>query len=126
MPLFVKEGSIIPAGPEIQYATEKKANPITLYLFTGKDAHFELYEDEDVNYNYENGKYAMIAFDYNEKTKTLIIGDRRGSFDGMPMSRTFQIVVVDKHHPQGIELSTSKLYKELKYDGKKLSIVVNQ
>lgn len=121
MPLFVKEGSIIPAGPEIQYTTEKPADPITLYVFTGKDAHFELYEDENTNYNYENGKYAVIAFDYNEQTKTLTIGDRKGSFDGMLASRTFQIVVIDKDHARGVEL-TSKPDTEVKYDGKAMSV----
>jgi alpha-D-xyloside xylohydrolase len=123
MPLFVKEGSIVPAGPEIQYTAEKPADPITLYVFAGKDAHFELYEDENTNYNYENGKYSMIAFDYNEKNKTLSISDRKGSFDGMLATRTFQVVVIDKDHARGIEL-TSKADKELKYEGKALSVEV--
>jgi alpha-D-xyloside xylohydrolase len=121
MPLFVKEGSIIPAGPEIQYTTEKPADPITLYVFTGKDAHFELYEDENTNYNYENEKYSVIAFDYNEKVKTLSISDRRGSYEGMLASRSFQIVVIDKDHSCGIELA-SKPDKEVKYEGKAMSV----
>lgn len=123
LPLFVKEGSIIPAGPEIQYTTEKPADPITLYIFTGRDAHFELYEDENTNYNYENGKYSTISFDYNEKTGTLTLGDRKGSFDGMLISRMFHVVVSDKDHFRGIEL-TSKPDKEVKYDGKAVSVDV--
>jgi len=121
MPLFVKEGSIIPTGPEIQFSSEKPADPITLYVYTGKDAHFELYEDEGTNYNYENEKYATISFDYNEKTKTLIVGERKGSFAGMLAKRDFQIVMIDKDHPHGVELTT-KADHVVKYEGQAISI----
>jgi len=57
MPVFVKEGSIIPFGPTLQYAMEKKADNISLYVYTGKNASFTLYEDDDTTYNYEKGKY---------------------------------------------------------------------
>ena len=69
MPVFVKEGSIIPTGPDIQYTNEKPADIITLFVYTGKDASFNLYEDEDTNYNYEQGKYAIIPITYNEQSK---------------------------------------------------------
>ena len=68
MPLFVKEGSIVPFGPEIQYAGEKQADEITLYVYAGKDAEFTMYEDEGVNYNYEKGAFSTIQFKYNEQT----------------------------------------------------------
>ncbi|MDP4189071.1 MAG: glycoside hydrolase family 31 protein, partial [Bacteroidota bacterium] len=82
IPVFVKEGSIIPFGPEIQYSTEKPADPVTLYVYTGHDASFSFYEDENLNYNYEKGKYSIIPISYNEKAKTLRIGKRQGLFPG--------------------------------------------
>jgi alpha-D-xyloside xylohydrolase len=91
MPVFVKEGSIIPFGPELQYTTEKPADTITLNVYTGKDGQFTLYEDEDTNYNYENGAAAKIPFQYNEQSGQLIIGAREGSFKGMLQERTFRI-----------------------------------
>lgn len=66
IPLFVRAGSIVPFGPEIQYTDEKQAEHIKLYVYQGADAAFTLYEDEGVNYNYEQGKYAMIPMTYNE------------------------------------------------------------
>jgi len=96
IPIFVKEGAILPVGPAIQYTTEKPADPVTLYVFEGKDGSFTLYEDENVNYNYEKGAYSLIPFNYNEAAKTLTIGDRKGSFDGMMQKRTFNIVVINK------------------------------
>ncbi|QDA61567.1 TIM-barrel domain-containing protein [Hymenobacter jejuensis] len=107
MPLFVREGSIIPFGPEIQYTTEKPADPITLYVYTGKDAQFSLYEDENVNYNYEKGASAVIPFSYSEKDKSLTIGERKGTFPGMPTQRSFRVVWVSKDKPTAFNLDAA-------------------
>ncbi len=83
MPLYVKAGSIIPLGPFLQYTTEKPADPIELRIYPGADGKFELYEDENDNYNYEQGKYAIVPFSWNDKERTLTIGTRQGEFAGM-------------------------------------------
>jgi alpha-D-xyloside xylohydrolase len=102
MPLYVKEGSIVPTGPALQYTGEKVADPLTLYVFTGKNAAFTLYEDEGTNYHYEDGAYATIPLSYNESTGTLTIGARKGTYTGMPEKRTIQIVWVKKDHAAGV------------------------
>ncbi|MDR0683238.1 MAG: DUF5110 domain-containing protein, partial [Dysgonamonadaceae bacterium] len=91
IPLFVKAGSIIPVGNVIQSTKESQAENITLQVYTGKDASFTLYEDEDVNYNYEKGDYAKIQFEWNEDEKTLTIGEIKGKYAGMPSIRNFRI-----------------------------------
>jgi alpha-D-xyloside xylohydrolase len=98
MPLYVKEGSILPFGPAIQYTGERPADTITLYVYAGKDAQFNLYEDEGVNYNYEKGSYSNIPLAYNEGAQTLTIGKREGSFPGMLQQRTFRIVKVSRNN----------------------------
>ncbi|WP_321332126.1 TIM-barrel domain-containing protein [uncultured Bacteroides sp.] len=98
LPLYVKAGSIIPMGPTMQYATEKKEDPIELRVYTGADANFILYEDENDNYNYEKGIYSLIPIHWDEKTKTLTIGKRKGEFPGMLQKRTFRIVFVSQNH----------------------------
>jgi len=100
IPLYVPEGAIVPFGPEIQYTDEKQPENITLYVYGGRNGSFTLYEDEGVNYNYEKGKFSIIPFTYDESAKTLTIGVRQGSFDGMLQKRTFNIVLVDKLHPK--------------------------
>lgn len=99
LPLYVREGSILPCGPALQYTAEKPADPITLYVYTGRSAGFALYEDEDVNYNYEKGAFATIPLGYDEAAKTLTIGARRGTFPGMAAQRTFRVVWVRKDRP---------------------------
>ena len=121
IPIFVKEGSIIPCGPEIQFASQKSADPIRLFIYTGSDGSFTLYEDEDTNYNYEKGKFALIPFKYNEKNHTLTIGKQQGEFDGMLKSRTFEIIWMNKSKTAGMDF-TSKPDVIIKYDGSEHSV----
>lgn len=97
IPLFVRAGSILPVGPEMQYADEKSAELITLFVYAGADGEFSLYEDEGDNYNYEKNEFATIPFSYNDDKSELVIGDRTGRFNGMIKERRFKIVKVDKN-----------------------------
>ena len=116
IPLYVREGAIIPYGPDMQYSDEKPAEVINLYVYTGQDGTFTLYEDEGTNYNYEKGQYAMIPFTYNEAEGTLTIGDREGEFPGMLKERTFNVVKVGKDKAQPFNLNAKG--QVVKYDGK--------
>jgi alpha-D-xyloside xylohydrolase len=122
MPLYVKAGSIIPMGPFIQYATEKPADPIELRVYTGADASFTLYEDENDNFDYEKGKYATIPIEWNESKQTLIFGKRTGTFPGMLKKRTFRVVWVGEGHGSGLEPEENP-DKIIRYEGKQVVIV---
>jgi len=121
MPLFVKAGSILPFGPELQYTAEKPADTITLNIYTGADASFNLYEDEGANYNYEKGAFSIIPVKYTEATGTLTIGDRKGSFNGMLQKRTFRINMIAPNKARRLDLDTT-CDKEVIYEGKHLNI----
>jgi alpha-D-xyloside xylohydrolase len=116
MPLYVRAGSIVPLGPELQYSTEKAADPLELRIYPGADGDYLLYEDENDNYNYEKGAYATIPLHWNDQSGTLSIGDRRGRFPGMLAHRTFQVVVVKQGHGVGID-ATSLPDQVVQYDG---------
>ena len=116
IPLFVRAGSIIPFGPEMQYADEKPAEYIKLYVYQGTDASFSLYEDENVNYNYEQGRYCVIPMTYNETTRQLTIGGKReGEFDGMLKERTFEIINVNSGCPKAFDVKEKGII--VKYNG---------
>ncbi|MEO0293670.1 MAG: TIM-barrel domain-containing protein [candidate division WOR-3 bacterium] len=121
IPLFVKEGSIIPMGPFIQYSTEKPPDPIELRVYPGADAYFTLYEDENDNYNYEKGLYSTIPFCWNDERKELTIGDRQGCFPGMLKERTFRVILVKELHGIGIEI-TKNPDKTILYKGNKITV----
>jgi alpha-D-xyloside xylohydrolase len=98
IPLYVRAGSILPLGPDEQYAGEKVDGPIELRVYRGADGSFNLYQDEGDGYNYEKGKHAVIPIAWSEAAKTLTIGARSGSYAGMPDSLTFHIVWVRAGH----------------------------
>ena len=95
IPLYVKAGSIIPFGPKVQFATEKKWDNLELRIYPGADGTFTLYEDENDNYNYEKGAYTEIPLTWNNDTNTLTIGTRKGNFKGMLKNRKFTIKRID-------------------------------
>ncbi|RYY56381.1 MAG: DUF5110 domain-containing protein [Chitinophagaceae bacterium] len=99
MPLYVKAGSILPSGPELQYTAEKKADTILVQVFQGADGSFSLYEDDGLNYNYEKGQFANIRFTYDDKAQQLTIADRVGAFPGMLANRVFIIRYLRKGKP---------------------------
>ena len=99
MPLYVRAGSIIPFGPEMEWSDEKPADQIRLYVYAGADADFTLYEDDGLTYGYEKGAYCTIPIHWDEDSHTLTFGSRNGSFPGMIGERSFNVVVVDKADP---------------------------
>ncbi|MCQ2204892.1 MAG: DUF5110 domain-containing protein [Bacteroidales bacterium] len=94
MPLLVKQGSILPMGPVVQYANERPDAPLDIRVYVGADGKFTLYEDEGDNMNYKDGAYSTIDFTYSESEKKLTISDRQGSYKDMPRERLFRIIKV--------------------------------
>ena len=110
VPMFVKAGSIVPMGPEMQYVGEKAWDDLELRVYPGADGEFVLYEDEGDSYNYEKGAYTTINMKWNERAHTLTIGERQGSYKGMIQQRRFTIVTPDGQT------------KTVDYDGQKKSL----
>ncbi len=121
IPLFVKAGTILPVGPKVQYATEKKWDNLEIRIYEGANGEFTLYEDENDNYNYEKGAYSTVQFSWNDKKKTLTIADRKGSFPGMINERRFNIVFVGKNKGTGND-AIEKFDKVVNYSGKNVVI----
>ncbi len=123
LPLYVKAGSIMPWGPDVQYSTEKNWDHLEIRIYPGADGTFTLYEDENDNYNYEKGQYSEIPFEWNEETQTLTIGERKGSFNGMLASRTFNICRVSTLHGTG-DLHETNYHATITYTGETTSITL--
>jgi len=121
MPLYVKAGSIIPFGPKVQYATEKKWDDLEIRIYPGADGEFTLYEDENDNYNYEKGSYSTILFEWDDEKKVLTISDRQGSFPGMLNARIFNIINVAPGTGTGTD-AVKKYDKEVTYTGEKVVV----
>jgi len=121
IPIYLKAGSILPVGPKVQYATEKKWDNLEIRVYEGANGEFTLYEDENDNYNYEKGAYSTVTLRWDNAKKALTIGDRKGTFPGILTGRKFNIVLVTKNKGAGSEASL-KFDKEIVYTGKKLVV----
>jgi alpha-D-xyloside xylohydrolase len=109
IPLYVKAGAVIPVGPSVQYAAEKKWDNLEISVYPGANGKFVLYEDENDNYNYERGVYSTITFTWDDAKKMLTINDRNGSFPGMLNERKFNVVMVTSHAEKVITYTGKKV-----------------
>ena len=109
-PLYVKAGSILPMGRDLQYCNEKPWDEMTLTVYPGNNTTFTLYEDEGDGFGYQQGEYTEIPMTWNDRSHTLTIGERKGSFNGMLNNRTFIVKLVN---------GTSRT---VTYRGKKVSV----
>lgn len=119
IPIYARAGSIIPFGPAVQSASVK-ADPIELRIYAGADGDFTLYEDEGDNYNYEHGAYSVTPIHWDDKTSTLTVGDRHGSFPGILEHKTFRIVRVSEGRGVGIAAAESS-DATVEFEGKAVS-----
>ena len=111
IPLFVRGGSILPLGPDMQWSDEKPADPVELVIYPGADGDFTLYEDDGVSYAYEKGAYSVIPLHWDDASAVLTIGDRAGTFPGMLAERRFLV-----------RLAGTDEVKEIQYKGTSTSV----
>ena len=122
IPLYIRAGSIIPLGPEIEYTSEKPAGPIELRIYKGADGTFDLYQDAGDSYDYEKGAHSVIPMRWSESTKTLTIGDRNGEYPGMPASIQIKIIWVSAGHGASTA-PVANPDKTVDYNGTAISVV---
>jgi alpha-D-xyloside xylohydrolase len=123
MPLHVRAGSIVPFGPELMYSDEQPPDPITLYIYAGADATFTLYEDDGLSYDYESGAFSRIPLSWNDAGRTLTIGARQGSFDGMLTSRTFEVILIEPSRAVGFSFEP-QADESIGYEGSAVTVAL--
>ncbi|MGB7189705.1 MAG: DUF5110 domain-containing protein, partial [Acidobacteriaceae bacterium] len=121
IPLYVRAGSIVPMGPEVEWARQKVDAAIELRVYRGADGRFTLYEDQGDTYDYEKGARATIPMEWNEAAQTLTIGARVGSYPGMPAKREFRVVFVGAGHGAG-GVVTASPDRTVEYSGSAVAV----
>lgn len=119
MPVFVRAGSIVPFGPEVQYIGEKPEDPITLFVYAGANGKFTLYEDNGLTFDYERGAFSEVPITWEDSTESLTIGRRTGNYSGGLQHRTFNVVLVQKGHAVGYSQNL-KPSATIQYDGSEI------
>ena len=109
IPVFVRAGSIVPMGEDVQYAAQSIGGTLDIHVYPGANGSFTLYEDTGTDYSYENGEYSTIELKWNDSRKVLEIGARNGSYTGMPAQRSIRVTVGDSS-------------KEISYNGHRVKV----
>jgi alpha-glucosidase (family GH31 glycosyl hydrolase) len=79
IPLYVREGSILPLGPVKQFTGEKIDEPISVSIYPGADASFLLYEDDGTSFDYRKGEWMGIQMAWDDKRRTFSLNLAPGS-----------------------------------------------
>ncbi len=119
-PIFARSGAILPYGPEVQSA-EDREDPTEIRIYPGADGEYTLYNDQGDGYAYEKGAYTTIKLRWNDRTRTLSVGGRSGSYPGMPVRRNFRVVVVKPGKGVGVP-SAKVVDRVVSYGGRPMSV----
>jgi alpha-D-xyloside xylohydrolase len=95
---------------------------LTIWVYTGAPARFELYEDDGSSYGYEKGEHATVPLAWDEAKGTLTIGARQGTFPGLVAKRELRIVFVSPARPVP-HSATPPVARTVAYDGSAVSVV---
>jgi alpha-D-xyloside xylohydrolase len=123
IPLYVKAGSILPLGPEEEYASQSPDGPVELRIYRGADGDFTLYNDAGDSYDYEKGAHAVMPMHWDDAGSTLTLGARVGGYPGMAAKRKFRVVLVGSDHGVGLAVAPTA-DREIEYDGQRMSVVL--
>ena len=67
IPLFVKDGAVIPLLTEhVNNTRQAYAHPLEVRHYGDRPGSFELYEDDGVSFDYETGAFALRRFSFSD------------------------------------------------------------
>lgn len=70
LPVFVRAGSIVPVGADIESAADRQAI-VKVRIYPGADADFKVYSDDGTTYAYEKGQSSMTQLHWDESSHKL-------------------------------------------------------
>ena len=93
LPIFVREGSILPLQPLVQSTSETPKGPLTLRVYPGKDCKGSVYVDDGRSFAYKHGEFLRMEFTCSEKAGgiTVHIGPHQGSY--VPWWKNLQVEI---------------------------------
>jgi len=113
MPLFVRAGSIIPTGPQMDFSDQAAVDPLTLDVYAGKSAaEFNLYEDDGISLDYRANACSRTSLTFKPShdtgNYTLTIGPAKGTFKGQLKRRAYVVRVHGLLKPESVTVSGVK------------------
>lgn len=106
-PLFIKAGAILPTWPEMDYVGHRPVDEIGLHIYPGTGSEFKLYEDDGTSYQYLEGEVATTVISCRKADSEVVVrlGGRQGVYEGMPVTRTFDVRIYSDQAPSKLILN---------------------
>lgn len=116
MPMFVKEGAIIPTQDVQNFIGEKDIDHLTLDVYPGGSSNFYLYEDDGRSLEYQNGNFSTTKVETQETASgvTITIHPAEGEFNSE--IKTFSVNVHSEESFSNIQINDKKPSKEAKQE----------
>jgi hypothetical protein len=109
MPVFVKDGGVIPLQPSTGQAQTAGTAPITLQVHAGANGGYSLYDDAGTGLGYQSGQSSQTPISYTENasadTSSLTISPTTGSYSGEPANRSYTLDLVDESKPSSVQIN---------------------
>lgn len=107
IPLFVKQGAIIPMRKYASSIEKGNNNTLILHVYPGADGSFNLLEDDGTSNEYLDGIYASTIIEQkkNGKRTLLRIHSVKGSYKGMPSTRKWVLYIHDNKTPKQVKMN---------------------
>lgn len=111
IPLFVKQGSIIPMRKYASSVEKGNSNTLTLHVYPGADGSFNLLEDDGTSNDYLSGIYASTFIELKNSSNHfyLKINPAEGDYQGMNTSRNWILNIHSSRIPKQIRLNQKNL-----------------
>jgi len=119
IPLFVREGAIVPMAPVMQYTGEKPLDPLFLHIYPGSSSSlYQVYDDDGSSYRYEQGEFSFLPVKFTPGLESILkVGPRQGKFSGMHNS-SFEIIIHNQKKPAKIILDGQEIAESKSGSGK--------
>ncbi|MEG8946392.1 glycoside hydrolase family 31 protein [Rosettibacter firmus] len=121
IPIFLKEGGIIPMQEVLNYVGEKNVDSLQFLIFPSAKSEYTFYEDDGISYDNENGKYSLTKFliEQNSKSIKLSVEKIKNDYQSSVKKYNLKFVGIDK--PRKINLNKKEI-KNYSYEANTLMI----
>ncbi|MBN1610760.1 MAG: DUF5110 domain-containing protein [Polyangiaceae bacterium] len=93
MPIFVREGAIIPMAPFAKSTFFIPKDQLVIHAYTGADGSFQLYEDDGVTEKFRTKNELRVTdLRFSQQDLGVQIAAAEGTYSEAPTSRSYQVV----------------------------------
>lgn len=106
MPVFARDGTILPLQPQMDHVGQKPVDPLTLRIFAGADGRFKLYEDRGEGLGYKEGAYSWTTVRYEADAKRVVVSPPEGEgYDGQLDHRSVRFEISNVDRPTAVHVN---------------------